>query len=50
MISSSQSQYVLVNSSQYWSWYATQERWDANSQPFQALLFSLPVVSVIAIL
>ncbi|WP_375500282.1 hypothetical protein [uncultured Nostoc sp.] len=37
MISSPQSQYVLVNSSQYWSWYANQERWNANSQTSQAL-------------
>ena len=37
MISSqSQSQYILVHSSQYWNWYANEERWNANSQVFQA--------------
>lgn len=39
MISStSQSQYILVHSSQYWNWYATEERWNANSQAYQAQL------------
>lgn len=29
-------QYVLVHSSQYWDWYATQEQWNANSQIYLA--------------
>lgn len=30
-------QYVLVHSSQYWDWYATNERWNANPQTYLAL-------------
>lgn len=35
---SSQLQYILVHSSQDWSWYATRARWNANSQVYQAQL------------
>lgn len=33
-----QSQYTLLHSSQYWDWYANQDRWNANPQVYQALL------------
>ncbi len=33
---SGSSDYVLVHQSQYWDWYATSARWNANSQVYLA--------------